>query len=53
MMAGQLGGSFRVKGMVERRFGGTWVSESEHHAYIDEVVISKGPIGLLRSVSDD
>jgi hypothetical protein len=30
--------------------GGTWVSDSEHHAYIDEVVISKRPIGLIRSV---
>jgi hypothetical protein len=29
--------------------GGTWTSESEHHAYIDDVVISKNPIGRGRS----
>jgi hypothetical protein len=28
--------------------GGTWNSESDHHAYIDDVVISKNPIGALR-----
>ena len=28
--------------------GGTWTSEAEHHVYIDEVAISKEPIGPLR-----
>lgn len=27
--------------------GGTWNSESEHHVYVDDVVISKSPIGPL------
>jgi hypothetical protein len=38
---------------IDFYLGGTWVSESEHHAYIDDVVISKGPIGPLQRVSDD
>lgn len=29
--------------------GGTWTSQAEHHLYIDDVVISKGPIGPVRS----
>jgi hypothetical protein len=33
--------------------GGTWVSESEHHAFIDEVVISTAPIGPLRRGGED
>jgi hypothetical protein len=33
--------------------GGTWTSESEHHAYIDEVVISKEPIGPLSTMASD
>lgn len=33
--------------------GGTWTSESEHHVYIDEVLISKGPIGPVRGASGD
>ncbi len=33
--------------------GGTWNSQSEHHAYIDDVVISKSPIGLLEEMVDD
>jgi len=27
--------------------GGSWAAESEHHLYIDEVVISKRPVGKL------
>lgn len=33
--------------------GGTWTSEAEHHVYIDDVVISKNPIGPLRRTSDN
>ena len=28
--------------------GGTWTAESDHHLYLDEVVISKRPIGALK-----
>ena len=33
--------------------GGTWTSESEHHVYIDEVVISKSAIGPIRRASEE
>lgn len=33
--------------------GGTWASESDHHAYIDDVVISNKPIGLVERVPAD
>lgn len=29
--------------------GGTWTAEQDHHLYLDEIVISKEPIGLLGS----
>jgi hypothetical protein len=29
--------------------GGTWTAEQDHHLYLDEIVISKRPIGLLGS----
>ena len=33
---------------VNLYLGGTWTSESEHHFYIDDVVISQEPIGLRK-----
>ncbi len=29
--------------------GGTWTAEQDHHLYLDEIVISKQPIGPLGS----
>jgi hypothetical protein len=29
--------------------GGTWTAEQDHHLYLDEIVVSKRPIGPLGS----
>jgi hypothetical protein len=32
---------------INVHLGGTWAAEQDHHLYLDEIVISKQPIGPL------
>ena len=33
--------------LINVYLGGTWTAEQDHHLYLDEIVVSKQPIGPL------